>query len=90
MLRIDLKTRGDVTVIRVHGRLEGAGAEELGREFRARKNPIEIDLTNLLTADEVGLSLLRTLRASGAVLRGTSPFVRLLLEPTRDRQEGSR
>ena len=64
----------------VAGRLVGEGVEELGRVCSGVSRPLRIDLAGLLQADELGLSLLRSLRESGAELADVSPFIGLLLE----------
>ena len=48
------------------------------------------DLSALLTADEVGLALLRSLRDSGAALSGASRFLQLLIEGTPGTRSGGR
>ena len=79
MLRISTVRRNEATVVHVEGRLLGDGVEELQRECGAANGPLTLDLSALLFADEVGLSFLRSLRDSGAVLAGASPFLELLL-----------
>ncbi len=69
MLRIAEERLGDLTVVRVAGRLGGAGVEELERVCAASLRPLRIDLAALLQADELGIALLRSLRGSGAELR---------------------
>jgi len=88
LLRIAEERLGDVTVVHVAGRLVGEGVGELDRVCAAAPRPLRIYLAELLQADEMGLSLLRSLRASGAELSGVSPFIRLLLEGGRDRAAG--
>jgi anti-anti-sigma regulatory factor len=88
LLRIAEERLGDLTVVHVAGRLVGEGAGELSRVCTAGSRPLRIDLSGLLQADELGLSLLRSLRASGAELAGVSPFISLLLEGGRDRAAG--
>jgi hypothetical protein len=87
LLRISEEHLGEATIVHVAGRLVGAGVEELGRVCRASPRPLRIDLAGLLQADEMGLSLLRSLRESGAELADVSPFIRLLLDTKRDRGE---
>jgi len=85
LLRITEERLGGVTVVQVAGRLVGEGVEELARVSAASPRPLRVDLTALLQVDEIGLSLLRSLRASGAELAGVSPFIGLLLEGGRER-----
>ncbi len=80
MLRISKTRRKNVTVVHVEGRLSGDGVEELERECTEAGAPLELDLSALLTADEVGLAVLRSLRNSGAALSGASRFLQLLIE----------
>ena len=80
LLRIMEERLGEGTVVHVAGRLAGEGVEELGRVCTASPRPLRIDLGELLQADELGLSLLRSLHESGADLFGGSPFINLLLE----------
>jgi hypothetical protein len=80
MLRISEERLGETTVVRVAGRLNGEGVEELSRVCMDASRPLRIELVGLLQADERGLSLLRSLRESGAELVGVSPFIDLLLE----------
>jgi hypothetical protein len=88
LLRISEERLGETTVVRVAGRLMGEGVEELNRICTASPRPLRIDLAELLQTDELGLSLLRSLRASGAELAGVSPFIELLLEGRMDRAAG--
>lgn len=83
LLRITEERLGERTVMHVMGRLEGAGVEELNRACRAAQAPLHVELSGLLQADEVGLSLLRSLRDAGVELTGASPFVQILLEEKR-------
>ena len=84
LLRITEERLGDVTVVHVAGRLVGEGVEELSRLCTAVRRPLRIDLAGLLQADEMGLSLLRSLRESGAELAGVSPFIDLLLDSRKE------
>lgn len=85
LLRIIEERLGEGTVVHVDGRLVGAGVEELGRVCGLARRPLRIDLAGLLQADEIGLSLLRSLRASGADLAEVSPFINLLLADKREK-----
>ncbi len=83
LLRISEERHGETTLVRVEGHLQGDGVAELERTCRNVTGPVMLDLSALLTADEVGLSLLRSLRDAGAVVTGASPFLRLLLNGSR-------
>lgn len=83
-LRISEERLEEATVVRVAGRLVGEGVEELSRTCTTSSRPLHIDLSGLLQVDEIGLSLLRALRDSGAVLSGVSPFIQMLIENGRD------
>jgi hypothetical protein len=84
LLRIAEERLGETTIVHVAGRLVGAGVEELRRTCQAAAGPVRVELSGLLDADEVGLSLLRSLRESGVELNGVSPFIHLLLESRKD------
>jgi len=90
VLRISRIRQKDVTVVRVEGRLEGDGVETLSTECREAGGALELDLSALLTADDVGLALLRSLRDAGTTLTGASPFLRLLIEGTAGAGSGGR
>ena len=83
LLRITEQRLEGSTLMQVAGRLGGEGVEELSRACRAASGPLQIDLSALLGADELGLSLLRSLGESGAQLVGVSPFIDLLLKGRR-------
>jgi hypothetical protein len=87
LLRISEERLGEGTIVHVAGRLVAEGVEELGRICGTAARPLRIDLACLLHADEMGLSLLRSLRESGATLEGVSPFVGLMLDDRRLRAE---
>ncbi len=80
MLRISEECLEGSTVVHVAGRLVGKNVEELDRVCASKGKELSIELSGLMEADEVGLSLLRSLRDAGAVLTGVSPFMSLLLE----------
>jgi hypothetical protein len=80
LLRIAEERLEEVTVMHVMGRLGGEAVAELSRACREAGGPVRLELSGLLSADEVGLCLLRSLRDSGTELIGASPFVQLLIE----------
>jgi hypothetical protein len=78
-LRVTVLETADLTVIRVDGRLADEGVAELEVACRRAKRPTVLDLTNLVTADDTGVLLLRRLVGEGLHLLGASPFAALLL-----------
>jgi ABC-type transporter Mla MlaB component len=78
-LYIASESDAGVRVIRLEGWLEGEAVAELERVAKDGSGPVRLDLSELRSADTAGLAALRTLRAAGATLVGTSPYIRLLL-----------
>ena len=78
-LRVTVMEAADLTVIRVDGRLAEDGVAELDLACRRAKRPTVLDLTNLVTADETGVLLLRRLVEEGLHLLGASPYAAILL-----------
>ena len=81
-LYIAQTTDGSTTIIKVDGRLEGEGVEELHRVCRDLVPPFVLELTHLQHADTAGLQLINTLADAGVDLRGVSPYIALLLDRT--------
>ena len=81
-LYIAQTTDGSTTIIKVDGRLEGEGVEELNRVCRDLVPPFVLELTHLQQADTAGLQLINTLADAGVDLRGVSPYIALLLDRT--------
>ena len=79
-LRIDRTTVGELTVLRVSGRLQSAEVPELEKEISSAAGRLKLDLSELMSADEAGIKRLRELAFSGAELHGASPYVQLLLD----------
>ena len=65
--------------VRIEGRLEGEAVLELHRTCREISGGLVLDLSALLSADEMGLAMLRTLAAAGVRVTGVSPYIQLLL-----------
>ena len=80
LLRITQTTEGRTTVITVAGQLVGDGVTELARVAQAARVPLALDLTHLQQADADGIALLNALADAGALLRGVSPYIALLLD----------
>jgi hypothetical protein len=83
MLRIEIAGDGPTPVVRVAGRLSGAAVDEVMRACDRIGGPFVLDLSELLSADDAGISLLRALRTGGAELRGLSPYLEMLLPAER-------
>jgi len=79
-VRIRKTCDSDQTVLWVDGYLTVEDVGELDREYRSAQGSIALELTNLLSADSSGMKCLRELISLGAEIRGTSPYIALLLE----------
>lgn len=80
MFRIATHIEGDALVVRLAGRLSGAGLGELEQVRREASLPVVLDLAELLSADDAGVATLRNLRRLGVVLRHPSPYMAMLIE----------
>ena len=78
-VRITTSRNGEITTIRVEGRLGALEADELLEECRTANHPLRLVLAGVMSADESGLRALRSLRAEGAELTEASPYVQELL-----------
>lgn len=79
VLRITVSTDSPTAKIRVEGRLEAAGVDDLRAQCRDAGMPLQLDLSGLRSADEVGIDAHKSLRAEGAGFRGASPHINQLL-----------
>ena len=70
----------EANTVRIDGRLEGEAVTELDRVCREVSGGLVLDLSALLSADEIGLAALRALLAGGATVTGASPYIQLLLK----------
>ena len=75
-------------MVRIHGRLAGAAVGELQRVCREAPGSLVLDVTYLVSADDLGLATLRGLVGDGAHLGGVSPYLALLLEGERSSESG--
>jgi hypothetical protein len=80
-VRIDASTEGVTTTVSVAGRLEGRTVSEFVKTCLSVEGELVLDLTPLRSADPTGIGEIRKLVQGGAVLRGASPFIQLLLDP---------
>jgi hypothetical protein len=79
-VRIEIKSKGNGTVIQVAGELRGRGIVELERLCRETLGPFTLDLSNLRSLEAEGVELIRELAAQGVKMTGVSPYVGLLLK----------
>ena len=81
---IGVATEGDRRVIRVAGRLNVAHVGELLTACDGKDN-LEIDLSDLVSADIAGIEVLQRVRSKGATLVGTPGYIRLKIDSTASR-----
>jgi anti-anti-sigma regulatory factor len=74
--RIQIVPEADRCTIHLAGHLNAAQVAELRRVCDAAAGRVRLDLTDLLSADAVGLDALRRLRQRGAELVGTARYLR--------------
>ena len=77
-LHISTQEKNGFLTVRVAGRLSTVGLGELRRACREDAR-VRLDLSDLVSADEAGTTLLATMRDSGAELVGVPPYIDLLL-----------
>ena len=78
--RITTNDDGNVTTIRVEGRLGIEAVPELRREFQLAGNSVRLDLSGLTSADADGVRELLELSDKGAGLCGLSAYIRQMLD----------
>ena len=78
---IGVATEGDRRIVRVAGRLSVAHVAELLTAC-AGGDVLEIDLTDLVSADVAGIEALQRVRSKGATLVGTPGYIRLKIDST--------
>ena len=79
-VRITCSACAEGTLVRIEGRLAADGVGELERAMADLTEP-RVELSALLSADEVGLAALRALQARGVPVQGASPYIALLMDP---------
>jgi hypothetical protein len=79
-LRLSTNREDEATVVHVDGRLAVHGVSDLQDTIGSAAGLVVLDLSNLLSADDAGVAVLRLLMGRGIKLRGTSPYVSLLLD----------
>ncbi len=79
-IRIDYIPYGAKPVVRVAGRLTSSAAEQLKKACRPIKASFIIDLSDLVYADDEGISAISEIVDRGVQVQGASPFVKLLMD----------
>lgn len=74
--RIQVQQHADGCTIQLAGRLNAEQVYELQSVCAAATGRVRIDLTDLLSADPVGLDALRRLRVAGAEITGEARYLR--------------
>ena len=74
--RIQVVPQPDVCLVYLAGRLNAAQVPELRRVCADLSGRVRVDLTDLLSADAVGIDALRRLRRDGAELVGVARYLR--------------
>lgn len=76
--RLIVSDAGDLTTIRVVGRLANDALDVLKEACEQARRPVALDLSDLRTASPAGVLLLRRLASEGIDLLGASPYMALL------------
>ncbi|MEA1951987.1 MAG: hypothetical protein U9N87_11420 [Planctomycetota bacterium] len=79
-IRITRTSDAHQTVLRIDGQLHSQNVTELNREHRSVDGPLLLDLSNLRSADAIGVDALLRIISLGARIRGASPYIELLLK----------
>ena len=77
--RIQVVHENDGCTVHLAGRLNAAQVPELSHVCADANGRLRIDLTDLLSADPVGIDALRRLRRGGANFVGTARYLRRML-----------
>jgi anti-anti-sigma regulatory factor len=78
-IRIDKESEGTSTVLHVAGRLAGDALTQLTGACEPMDRHYVLDLSKLMFADDAGAELIRALCERGVEIRGSSPFIKLLI-----------
>jgi hypothetical protein len=77
--RVDVSSEPGRVVVSIHGRLAGAAVPELERVCREASGQLILDMTYLMSADDLGVATLKRLRTGSAQFISMSPYMALLL-----------
>ncbi|MFK7848848.1 MAG: hypothetical protein AB8G77_26410 [Rhodothermales bacterium] len=80
--RIDIKSEESEVVVCLVGRLSGDAATHLRNVCEPIEGVFVLDLSHLLYADDAGIEVIRAIGEQGTEIRGTSPFIQLLVGNT--------
>jgi len=78
-IRIDIESEGPDVVLHVAGRLAGDAITQLTDLCEPMEGHYVLDLSKLMFTDDAGAKAIRTIRESGADIRGASSFIKLLI-----------
>ena len=78
-IRIDIETRGLVDAVIVSGRLDVSSIKQLTNVCELMKGDFEVDLSNLVFADDAAVEVIRSLREKGIDISGASSFIKFLI-----------
>src|SRR5262245_42581817 len=78
--RLDVSPEPGRAVVRIQGGLAGVAVRELERLCEDASDPLVLDVTHLLSADDAGIATLKRMWNGGAQLTGVSPYLALLLD----------
>lgn len=84
--KAELKDHGDRRVVRLSGALKGEMSSELTKLLEGTLPPVQLDLADLVSADDGGFATLALLETRGADLVGGSPYVCFQLDRERGRK----
>ena len=79
-IRIDYIPHGAKPIVRVAGRLTSMEISELKKVCRTIEPSFVIDLSDLVYADDEGISAISEIIDKGVQVQGASPFVKLLID----------
>ena len=79
-IHIDFIPSKSENVVHIAGRLSGNAVAQLSNACDHFVEPLVIDLSELLYADDEGINAIHAIAARGSKIRGASPFVQLLLD----------
>jgi hypothetical protein len=86
--RIQVSQEGDLRIVRVAGRLEGAQVPDLLAACYEADGAVQADLTDVVSIDAIAVEALRRLRDAGAHLVGVPQYIQMKLEMPGPRLRG--